>query len=621
MLDDLAKPDVQKLFRDLWTDPLALDPSRRAARVTEEIARHLADLAKLLEANDHDPEITAQFLMRCIFSMFAEDVRLIPAGSFTDILNRATRKPKTLKPELHTLWSVMNTGGYSTSVHEDLPEFNGKIFITPDVLPLDRQHIHILLEASKYDWKEVEPAIFGTLLERALDPKERHKLGAHYTPRAYVERLVTPTVMQPLRKEWDGVQAAASLLFNAGKKKEACKTVDKFHERLLGVRVLDPACGSGNFLYVTLEHFKRLEDEILQILESYGDRQQKLLQVDPHQFLGLEINPRAAHIAEMVLWIGYLQWHYRTHGNILPQPPIIHNYRNIKHQDALIIWKSSKAARGKNGKPITRWDAETYKTDPVTGQNVPDEGATIQDVVYEGVKEAEWPAADFIVGNPPFIGNKRMLLSLGDGYVKALRSTYTELPESCDFVMYWWHKAAELVRSGKVKRFGFITTNSLRMVFNSRVVELHLKDKNPLHLAFAIPDHPWVDASDGAAVRISMTVGSADHTPGTLAKVVSAGKTGQSEQPVTLSEHQGTIHSNLTIGADILAAQPLRGNEKIASRGVIPHGDGFTVTPEQAAQLGLGRIKGLDQHIRPYRNGKVIGQKPVGGSACRHSES
>jgi hypothetical protein len=617
MLDDLEKPEVRTLFQTIWNAPLTLDPSRRAARVTEEVATHLATLAKLLEKDEqgkdkHDPEKVSQFLMRCIFSMFAEDVGMIPVGSFSDILQKSILDPGLYEHLVRDLWTAMNDGTVSVGLGKKLLRFNGNIFANPEVLPLEREYLGILLQAANADWQEVEPAIFGTLLERALNAKERHKLGAHYTPRAYVERLVIPTVMQPLRKEWEDVQAAASLLHGQGKEKEAIATVEAFHARLLKIRVLDPACGSGNFLYVSMEHIKRLEGEVLQALGTYGKKQTSLIQIDPHQFLGLEINPRAAHIAEMVLWIGFLQWHYRTHGNIDPPEPVIRKFDNIGHRDALIAYKGWRYATDERGIPVMRWDGETFKVNPATGREVPDEAATVPEEVYEGVTAAQWPEADFVVGNPPFVGNKRMRLTLGSGYAEALRKTYGDLPESCDFVMYWWHKAAELARAGKVKRFGFITTNSLTQVFNRRIVAAHLENKNPLHLAYAIPDHPWVDASDGAAVRIAMTVGSTGKLPGMLVTVVREEGTDQRERQVTLAEREGVIHPDLTVGADLLSVQPLQGNADIACRGVIPVGQGFVVTPVEAALLGLGRISGLEKHIRPFQNGKDVTDTPRG---------
>ncbi len=605
-LNDLEKPEVRAFFQALWHDPLSLDPSRRAARVTEEVAAHLAELARSLEADGHGPEKVSQFLMRCIFTMFAEDVNLIPHNSFTDILQRSVMEPGGYVHFVRELWTAMNAGAFSVVLGKKLLRFNGNIFADPEVLPLKTVQLAILLEAAKADWKEVEPAIFGTLLERALNPKERHKLGAHYTPRAYVERLVLPTIMQPLRAEWGDVQTVAGLLAEQGKLKEAQAALESFHKRLRGLRVLDPACGSGNFLYVTLEHMKRLEGEVLQKLSRYGEYQQTLLQVDPHQFLGLEVNPRAAHIAEMVLWIGYLQWHFRTHGNVTPPEPVIKKFDNIQCKDALLTWTGWKYATDKDGKPVTRWNGETWKTDPTTGRQVPDETATTVDKVYEDARAAEWPKADFIVGNPPFVGGKDKRNVLGYGYFDALASAYKDLPESCDFVMYWWHKAAELVRQGKAGRFGFITTNSVNQSFNRRVTALHLAGKKPLRLAFAVPDHPWVDASDGAAVRIAMTVGAKGTGPGVLATVADESKTDARERDVILQESAGTIHADLRQGADITQSVALKANAELCCPGMKLHGSGFIVTPADAARLGLGRLPGLERHIRGYRNGRDI---------------
>ena len=325
----------------------------------------------------------------------------------------------------------------------------------------------------------MEPAIFGTLLVRALDPVERHKMGAHFTPRAYVERLVLPTVIEPLRAEWESAMAAALLLAEGGKRAEALAEIRAFQRRLASVRILDPACGSGNFLYVTLEHLKRLEGEVLEVLRKLG-QEQALLELEgeivrPEQFHGIEVNPWAAAIAELVLWIGYLQWHLRTAATLhgLPEP-ILRNLHNIECRDAVLAWDAVEPLLDADGRPVTRWDGRTTKTHPVTGEPVPDETARVPAYRYINPRPAEWPEADFIVGNPPFIGTARMREALGDGYAEAIRRVYPHVPDSADYVMFWWDKAAELVRTGRARRFGLITTNSLRQTFNRRVVERHL---------------------------------------------------------------------------------------------------------------------------------------------------
>jgi hypothetical protein len=621
-LADLRQEAVRERLRLLWLDPLKLDPSRTAARVTRAIADQLARLAKSLEAAGHGPEAVAQFLMRALFTMFAEDVGLLPRthgrGAFTSLLEDLRQHPEHFAPALQTLWQTMNRGGFDARLMNPIRRFNGGLFATPDVIALDRDQIALLLAAARADWRQVEPAIFGTLLERALDPRERHRLGAHYTPRAYVERLVLPTLIEPLRRDWQTTQIAAETWRAQGRLDKARDEVRAFHHQLCHTRVLDPACGSGNFLYVALEHMKRLEGEVLNLLADLGETQGRLdmagLTVDPHQFLGLEVNPRAAAVAEMVLWIGYLQWHYRIHKSLDSLPdPVLRDFHNIEHRDALLAYDRIDYETDANGQPRTRWDGVTTKPHTATGEPVPDETARVPIERYLNPRPAAWPEADFILGNPPFIGAANLRRALGDGYVEALRRTWPDVPESADLVMYWWHIAALAVRTGRARRFGFITTNSLRQTFNRRVVEAHLKVvPNPLQLAFAIPDHPWVDAADGAAVRIAMTVGSLDTGEGLLQTVTAERETGEDAHEVTLAAREGRIHADLTIGADVAGAVPLQANLGISCPGVKLHGAGFIVTPEQAACLGLGQEAGLDRVIRPYRNGRDLTDKPRG---------
>ncbi len=614
-LEKLRDPDTRELLRKVWLEPLSLDPTRYAGKVTRAIADRLATLAKSLEDSGHGAEQVAGFLMRCLFTMFAEDVELLPARGFTELLERLKAKPESFCRQLRSLWQTMNSGGFAPALDADVLRFNGGLFAQAEVIELNTEQVELLAQAAKADWRYVEPAIFGTLLERALNPRERHKLGAHYTPRAYVERLVLPTIIEPLRAEWAEVQAAALTYRQQRKTKDAVAEIRKFHHQLCQTRVLDPACGSGNFLYVTLEHMKRLEGEVLEVLGSLvksGSFELEGLTVDPHQFLGMEINPRAAKIAEMVLWIGYLQWHFRTYGKVNPPEPVLRDFHNIEHRDALIAYDAVELVTDASGKPLTRWDGITTKTSPITGEPIPDESAQVEQYRYINPRKAEWPQADYIVGNPPFIGASTMRRALGDGYVDAVRNTWPEVPESADFVMYWWHIAAETVRAGNAQRFGFITTNSIKQTFNRRVLQAQLEAKSPLSLAFAIPDHPWVDAADGAQVRIAMTVGTATGQDGRLLQVRDEVSSGQDEVEVKLQERQGRMFADLKIGADVAGAKPLMACLGISSPGVKLHGAGFIVTPEEARQLGLGTVDGLEQHIRDYRNGRDLTQSPRG---------
>ncbi|WP_376695499.1 class I SAM-dependent DNA methyltransferase [Wenzhouxiangella sp. EGI_FJ10305] len=584
-LEDLREEKVRERLKKIWTDPDSLDPSKYAARVTREISDTLARLARTLEKDGYKVERVAHFIKRCLFTMFCEDVGLLPTGEFTALLQKLKKTPEHFASAVQNLWDTMNTGGYSGVLNSEILRFNGSLFVDINPIALDADQIQLLIDAAKHDWSQVEPAIFGTLLERALDPEERHKLGAHYTPRAYVERLVMPTVIDPLRDEWKDVQAAAAALEAQGKHDKAVNEIRDFHRKLCEIRILDPACGSGNFLYVTLEHMKRLEGEILGTLADLGEGQNLLEMqgntVDPHQFLGIEINPRAAAIAEMVLWIGYLQWHFRTHGHVNPPQPVLRAFENIECRDAVLAYDRWEYKMNEDGRPVMRWDGKTYKKSPTTGEDIPDESAQVPEEVYINPKKAEWPEADYVVGNPPFIGNKRMRIALGGGYVDALREAWKDaVPESSDFVMYWWHHAAKSVRGGALKRFGLITTNSIKQAFNRRVVIKHLETTPPLSLVFAVPDHPWVDSSDGAAVRISMTVAAMGPQTGISAQIVKESSSSDEGKQIEFRAQSGHVHSGLKAGANISASTALRANQDLCGQGVKVVGKGFYVTPE-----------------------------------------
>ena len=612
-LDELHDEDIRDLLRTIWTDPYSLDPSLKAAEVTRDIAAHLAELGKSFEGQGHDSQTVASFLMRCLFSMFAEDVDLIPRGSFTDLLRKLRGHPQDAEHALAGLWQAMDKGEYAHALLTKVKKFNGGLFRDSSALPLNNLQLDLLIEAAEADWKQVEPAIFGTLLERALDKRQRHKLGAHYTPRAYVQRLVTPTIIEPLREDWRDVQTAVQRLTEDGKTDDALKLVRDFHHKLCETTVLDPACGSGNFLYVALEMMKRLEGEVTSLMHDLGDTR-PLITVDPHQFLGIELNPWAANVAELVLWIGYLQWHYRTHGTAAPSEPVLRDFKNIRQGDAVLEWEDRTERIDEDGTPVTRWDGVTTMRHPVTGEEVPDSVARVQVYDYAKPKATVWPQADFIVGNPPFIGKLKMREDLGDGYVEALWKAYPKMPQSADLVMFWWEKAALAARAYSAKtgkgtrRFGLIATNSLRQTFNSRVLEPHLNDtKKPVSVLFAIPDHPWVDALFGAAVRISMTVAGFGRRDGLLLEIVSETKEKREAEgrKVELSEQRGKILGNLQIGADILSAKSLTANSGLVTPGVIPHGEGMVVDEETAKRL---RPQGgaASDLLRPYCNGKEL---------------
>ncbi|MER9213431.1 class I SAM-dependent DNA methyltransferase [Mesorhizobium sp. M0663] len=615
-MDDLRDAKIQARLRAIWTDPLALDPTRISAEVTRDIAERLAKIAKRLEGK-HDAKDVAEFLMRCLFTMFAEDVKLIPEKGFQKLLGQMKDTPQHFVAALESLWAVMDGGGYAPHLNATLKKFNGSLFKKRAALPLDRDDINELWIAAGKDWSDVEPAIFGTLLERALNPRERSKLGAHYTPRAYVERLVVPTIIEPLRADWELVQGQVKELRDKGDHAGALAAVKAYHHKLCTTRVLDPACGTGNFLYVSLELMKRLEGEVLEALDDLGEDQGRFAMegetVNPRQFYGLELNRRAVPIADLVLWIGYLKWQLKTAGLASITEPILHAYGTIREQDAVIAYNRQELLRDASGRPLSRWDRVTKKLHPITGEEIPDPGAQVPLYSYVNPKRASWPEVEFIVGNPPFIGGKDIRQELGDGYAEACWAARPHIPGGADFVMHFWDEAAtRLLRkptkdaTNPLRRFGFITTNSITQTFSRRVIERHMVAKEPLSLVFAIPDHPWLKAADKAAVRIAMTVAEKGDREGVLAEVLAEMGLNTDTPQVQLDQQEGKVRENLVVGANTASAKPLLANEELSRPGVKLHGAGFIVSVSQAQALGRGTIAGADEHILPYLNGRDI---------------
>ncbi|WP_333783833.1 class I SAM-dependent DNA methyltransferase [Rhizobium etli] len=599
-LADLEDPEKRNLLRNVWEAPFTLDPAQQTAKVTREIAGRLATISKALEGRGFEPRQVAIFLMRCLFTMFVEDVGLLRKKGFTDLLDRCLDDPRRFTFEINDLWKNMDQGGYSPGIGERLLRFNGKLFKSATALPLTVDEIQLLRDASDADWCDLEPAIFGTLFEQALDASERRRLGAHYTPRAYVERVVNATIIEPLTQDWIEYQSAAERALRSGMRTAAIREIEDFLKHLSSVRVLDPACGTGNFLYVALRRMKQLEGEVLKQLHDIGGdevvAEAENLTVKPEQFFGMELNGRAVEIAELVLWIGYIQWHMRTRTTVPPEP-VIGSADHVQEKDALLTWAdypNRHLKRDRLGRPVSdQRGNEIY--------------------AFPNASRPDWPMADFIVGNPPFIGGKDIRGRLLGGYAEALWKANPQINPSADFVMYWWDRAAELLvqKGSRLRRFGFVTTNSITQVFQRRVLERHLTSQSPVSLLLAIPDHPWTKATkDAAAVRIAISVAAAGEHKGTLRQVVSEGALDTDEPKIVFIEKSGIINADLTIGADVTKATSLTANAGLCSPGMKLHGDGFIINRDKAIELGLGRLPGLERHIREYRNGRDLAARP-----------
>jgi type II restriction/modification system DNA methylase subunit YeeA len=468
-LDGLADAKNLDLLRKAFADPYALKPGRTQKQVTEDVARKFAAVADGMQARNIEPHRAGHFLMKLMFCMFAEDIELLPKELFLRTLRGSKADPAKLAKRLADLFEAMANPN-STFGADEIPWVNGGLFQDAEVIELSAEEIRHLEEAAAYDWSAVEPSIFGTLFERIIDPALRKQLGKHYTGRDDILTLVEPVVLHPLRAEWAAVKADAerqwdySKTLKAGGKaqKDARDkfefTVNSFLARLAGVTVLDPACGSGNFLYVALGLLLDLEKEVLTYFTARTDRR-VFPGVRPTQLRGIEFNPYAQQLAQVVIWIGFLQW-MRFNGFIAPSDPVLDSMDNIENRDAVL---------------------------------------DLSDPAHP--KEAVWPDAEFFVGNPPFLGDKKMRGELGDEYVTALRKLYAgRLPGQSDLVCYWFEKARAKIEAGTVKRAGLIATQGIRFAGANRKTLERIKSTGDIFFAYA--DRDWI--LDGATVHISM---------------------------------------------------------------------------------------------------------------------
>jgi hypothetical protein len=600
-LPDLARPEIADRLRAIWADPDSINPRFQSADVTRKIAERLAEVSKWLEETQRIKtsgrsdwerslaiEETALFLMRILFCMFAEDVstpeaELLPPDSFKAFLERSLHDHDHFETGLSDLWRIMASehvpNRYALALQAKVRYFNGKLFESTSTYRLGRTAQGELLAAARHSWRKVEPAIFGTLLEQALTKEERAKLGAHYTPRPYVERLVQATIMDVLEAEWAEASHADPL--SSGRKrgtKEELAAAKAFHDRLADLRILDPACGTGNFLYVAMESLQHLENKVIEHIQQLGG--EALARIGPHQLHGLELNPRAAKIAELVLWIGWLRF------RIANDPSDIHDP---------VLGQTANINFGEHG----GFDAVLVRKE--TGE--PD---------FENPMVPEWPEADFIIGNPPFIGKgSAMRKALGDDYVEALRRAYPIVPTSTDFVMYWWDRAAtELVRPGtRLRRFGFVTTNLVRGSLNRKVIERHLTSDRPLSLVLAVPDHPWTKASqDAASVRIAMSVAELGRRKVGVSLAVVREEGLKTDTPtIEFAAQTGVVHADLRTGTDLTHLHRLDANRGLSSNGMMLAGAGFKV-PRKVAEH-IRSLDGSDAPLRPYVAGSELMQR------------
>lgn len=468
-LDDLKDAANRDKLRNAFLAPETFKPTKTRQLVTEQAAQNFANLAQRLRERGHDPQQVAHFVNRLVFCMFAEDVELLPNKMFERMIKAARPDPASFATHAKALFGAMKDGGLVG--FEKVDWFNGGLFDNDDVLPLEWEDLDDLIRAAYLDWSDIDPSILGTLFERGLDPAKRSQLGAHYTDRDKIMQIVNPVIVDPLLAEWAEVKAqiedvidkapksTKDKLLSTSQKAAVTRALDKaealhqaFLDRLKEFRVLDPACGSGNFLYIALLELKNIEHRVNLEAEALG-LPRGFPQIGPEVVLGIELSAYAAELARVSVWIGEIQW-MRRNGFEAAKNPILRSLKTIENRDAVLNPDGTRA---------------------------------------------EWPKADVVVGNPPFLGNKKMIAELGENYTVALRKAYKDTPGGVDLVAYWFVKAWEQMKAKNLEKVGLVCTNSIRGGSNREVLK-PIASGGQIFEAWS--DEEWT--VDGAAVRVSI---------------------------------------------------------------------------------------------------------------------
>ena len=564
-LEDLSDAGYRDKLKWAMSDPERLRPGETRQAVTERAAATFAELAQSLRDRGHDPQTVAHFVNRLVFCMFAEDAGLLRGNMFTRMLEQARRRPDEFAELARDLFGAMASGGRIG--FEAVAWFNGGLFDDDSALALERDEIDTALKAAALDWSEIDPSILGTLFERGLDPDKRSQLGAHYTDRDKIMRIVEPVIVRPLLAEWETVkagiaaaldraEAARSAGARARRRREAEEMLRGFLERLRSFTVLDPACGSGNFLYLALHALKDIEHRVQLEAETLG-LQRGFPAVGPANVRGIEINAYAAELARVSVWIGEIQW-MRRNGFAEARDPILKPLDNIECRDAIMAPDGT---------------------------------------------EPDWPKADVVIGNPPFLGGKLLIGGLGEDYVSRMFAAWKgRVPPEADLVCYWLVKAGQQVEAGTTGRVGLVATNSIRGGANRRALRA-ATDGRPIFDAWS--DEPWV--IDGAAVRVSL--------------VCFAGADDAYRPETRLDgEPADEIHSDLTArrggsGIDLTGARRIPANMEVAFMGDTKGGP-FDVPGDLAREwlrlpANPNRRPNADV-LKPWVNGMDLTRRPAG---------
>lgn len=556
-IEELDQPEQRALLRRVWTAPESFKPRQTNRDITEAAARSFATLAEgLRQRGAGDANAVAHFLTQCLFCFFAEDVGLLPGRMFERLVTNPHIAPERLGKGLEQLFSAMQNGGLFGA--DDIPWFNGGLFQQLAIPTLTAPDVAELRRAAQLNWSAIDVSIFGTLFERGLDPSKRSQLGAHYTDPATIERIIDPVIRRPLLCQWQAVAQELQTLA-APIRKKGDKHYRAAHARFLqwldslkSYRALDPACGSGNFLFLALKCLKDIEHQSHLQASALGLEREADLVTGPHNVLGIELNEYAAELARVTVWIGELQWRL-AHGYEFKMNPVLDALEHIECRDALLI-------------------------------------------LQDHATEAPWPKADVVIGNPPFLGDRKMIRELGEDYTSTLRQIYQgRVPGGADLVCYWFDKARTQITAGQLQRAGLVSTNSIRGGANRKVLEAICAESQIFE---AWSDEPWIN--NGAAVRVSLVAFGISEE---LARLDNIG--------VNIIAADLTAHANIDL-TDLTQAIRLIKNKNASYIGTQKNGP-FDISHDTAIEwLRQPNPNGKSNALvlRPWANGLDITRRP-----------
>ncbi|MBA3964065.1 MAG: class I SAM-dependent DNA methyltransferase, partial [Chthoniobacterales bacterium] len=521
-LDDL--PNSLSTFNFLlpvWKKPIFgnnwVDVTRRAADQMATVFRELVDRGE-------DRMKAQRFILQLLVAMVAEDIGLLPDQLLSELLHECAERGASSFDLIGGLFRQMASpqkagGGRFTEVQY----FNGGLFAQVDPIELKHAEAYRLCESAAENWAYVRPEIFGALFQDSMDKKERHAFGAHFTSEFDIRKVVGPTIVRPWRER---IEAAGK---NVGQLRGALADLRKF-------RVLDPACGSGNFLFIAYREMKRLERDLLLRLREVSRKEPLESAISLHQFYGLDILPFAVELAKVTLMLA----------------------KELELEEA---------------KKLAETDQLLIEEKPLPLDNL-DKNIVCADALF-----TDWPKADAIIGNPPYLGSKLLKPTYGIEYVEKLRKAYPAIPGRADYCVYWFRKTHDqLSAQGHA---GLVGTQNVRNNY-SRIGGLDYIVANGGTITDAVSAQVW---SGEAAVHVS---------------IVNWEKEGKSREPFHLSVQRGDstaspwetfelprINSSLSAGEDVTSAVPLRANREPQRvfNGQFPRHEGFVLEPDIAFRM------------------------------------